>query len=59
MSTTEDGMPTPDETGDRAGDADRLGAIIQTLMDDRRQRETQIAEERAQRECEFERQQER
>ena len=48
-------MPTPDETGD----ADRLGAIIQTLMDDRRQRETQIAEERAQREREFERQQER
>ena len=51
--------PTHNETGDGAGESDRLSAIIQTLMDDRRQRELQIAEEHAQWEREFERQQER
>ena len=59
MSTTGAEGPTHDETGNGAGESDRLSAIIQTLMDDRRQRELQIAEERAQREREFERQQER
>ena len=50
------------EQGERrteAQEADRLSTIIQTLMEERQQREAQMAEERTRREEEIARQQER
>ena len=60
---SEDTMTTVNEDREPLGgdatverEADRLSAIIESLVEERRVRDAQIAEERAQREREFERQ---
>ena len=60
MSATEE-RETVQETEEQGGavggrpEADRLSSVIDALMEDRRLREAQVAEERARRECEFDR----
>lgn len=59
--TTVNGTPTPGYHEDGARDpastatreTDRLTALVETLMQERREREAQIAEERAQREEQY------
>ena len=64
MSATDDGetVRETEEQGGAVGDrpeADRLSAVVEALMEERRQREVQVAEDRARREREFERLQDR